>query len=612
MEIGAQYNGNGRADFTVWAPFSGDIKLRLLTSEERLVDMEKDALGYWRCSIEDIVPGTRYLFRIDNDRDRPDPASCSQPDGVHEASEVIDHSSFTWNDDGWKPIPLREMIIYELHIGTFTEEGTFDSAIGKLGHIRDTGINTIEIMPVAQFPGGRNWGYDGVYPFAVQNTYGGAEGMKRFVDACHQQGLAVLLDVVYNHLGPEGNYLWDFGPYFTDRYRSPWGDAVNFDGPYSNEVRNYFIQNAIYWFRNFHIDGLRLDAVHGIYDFSARPFLQQLSDEVKEFSRRHGRKFLLIAESDLNDARLAEPPERGGYGLDGLWCDDFHHAVHTLATGERCGYYVDFGRMDQLSKALTHGFVYTGQYSEFRKRNHGNSSDALPADRFVVCIQNHDQVGNRMAGERLSTLVSFEARKLCAGILFLSPYVPLIFMGEEYGETAPFLYFVSHADEDLIRNVREGRKREFDSFEWNRAPDDPQSEETFKKSKLNWDLLNEDSHRILWKFYSELIRLRREIPALSCNQQRCIYVTFDEQARTLIFRRNHDDSGVLVVCNFGKSDAEVNAECEGSYDKVMESSDVKWKGPGAVLPDRIVGSSAITIRGESFGLFVARACGGAG
>jgi maltooligosyltrehalose trehalohydrolase len=337
-------------------------------------------------------------------------------------------------------------------VGAYTKKGTFESIIPHLDELKKLGITAIELMPVAQFPGTRNWGYDGVYPYAVQNSYGGPEGFKRLVNACHGRGLALVLDVVYNHLGPEGNYLWDFGPYFTDRYKALWGFSINFDGPHSDDVRHYFIQNALYWVTEFHVDALRVDAVHAILDFSAEPFLEELASAVHDEAKRLNRRVYLIAESALNDTRVIRSREFGGYGLDAQWNDDFHHALHTVLTGERMGYYRDFGRLQDLAKALLEGFVYSGEYSPYRRRRHGNSSRDIPAHRFVVFSQNHDQVGNRMRGERLSELVCFERTKLAAGVMTLSPFIPLLFMGEEYGETAPFQYFVSHSDPDLRRS----------------------------------------------------------------------------------------------------------------------------------------------------------------
>ncbi len=483
MRIGSFYLGNGECEFVVWAPLVENLSVKIVSPVERLLPMEKDSGGYWKAAAGDIFPGTRYLYRIEDERERPDPASNCQPLGVHGPSQVVDHGSFIWEDVEWGGAEPGGMIIYELHVGTFTPDGNFDALVRRIGELKESGINSIEIMPVAQFPGERNWGYDGVYPFAVQGSYGGPDGLKRVVNECHKEGMAVILDVVYNHLGPEGNYIWDFGPYFTDKYKTPWGWAINFDDAYSDDVRNYFIENALYWFDNFHIDALRLDAIHAIYDFSAKPFLMDLSENVDSFSSSKGRKFYLIAESDLNDARVILNRESGGYGIDAQWCDDFHHSVHTILTDERTGYYMDFGRIEDMVKSLKEGFVYSWDYSAYRKRRHGSSSRDFPADQFIVSSQNHDQAGNRMLGERLSALVTFEALKVAAGVVLFSPYIPLLFMGEEYGEDSPFLYFVSHSDADLIESVRKGRINEFNSFAKEKEFPDPQDVETFRKSR---------------------------------------------------------------------------------------------------------------------------------
>ena len=500
MKQGAKYIGKGLCDFTVWAPFALSVSLKFVAPEQRLVPLKKSERGYWHTRAEGCLPATQYRYLLDGERERPDPASQYQPDGVHGPSEVVDHAAFRWTDSGWKGLPLPSMIMYELHTGTFTTEGTFEAIIPRLGDLKDLGINTIGLMPVAQFPGDRNWGYDGVYPYAVQNSYGGPEGLKRLVNACHQMELAVSLDVVYNHLGPEGNYLWDFGPYFTDRYKTPWGEAINFDGPYSDEVRNYFIANALHWITEYHIDALRIDAIHGIFDFSARHFLQELGEAVRLHAQSVRRDVYVIPESDLNDVRVIRPVEVGGHGLDAQWNDDFHHALHTLLTGERNGYYEDFGKIEHLEKALREGFIYSGEYSPFRKRRHGSSSKDRPGLQFVVFSQNHDQVGNRMRGERLSGLVPFEALKLAAGAVLLAPNIPLLFMGEEYGEKAPFLYFVSHGDKALIEAVRKGRNDEFKHFAWNGEPPDPQDERTFLASKINWEKRRQGEHAVLLNF----------------------------------------------------------------------------------------------------------------
>ncbi|MDI6790268.1 MAG: malto-oligosyltrehalose trehalohydrolase [Thermodesulfobacteriota bacterium] len=607
MKIGAHYLGNGRCEFTAWAPLLKEVKLKIVSPQERLVSLSRDERGYWKTQLEDVLPGTLYLYQLEGERDRPDPASYFQPEGVHGPSQVVDHHSFYWDDDTWRGLDLSEMIIYELHVGAFTPEGTFEAVIPRLDEMKDLGVNAIEIMPVAQFPGERNWGYDGVYPFAVQDSYGGPDGLKKLVNACHKKGMAVILDVVYNHLGPEGNYLWDYGPYFTDRYKTPWGQAINFDGAYSDEVNNYFIENALYWFQVYHIDALRLDAIHGIFDMSARPFLQELAERVEEFSNRERRKVYLIAESDLNDSRVIRPRELGGYGIDAQWCDDFHHALHVLLTGEDQGYYVDFGRIDHLIKSIREGFIYSGQYSRYRRRSHGNTAKDRPATQFVVCAQNHDQVGNRMLGDRLSTLISFEALKLAAGVVLLSPYIPLLFMGEEYGEEAPFLYFVSHSDADLIEAVREGRKEEFNAFSWKGETPDPQSGETFLKAKINWGSRDEGKHNVLLKFYQDLIGLRREIPALSALDKDSLDAWGLEEQEVLFMRRWKDaeKSHVFCIFNFNKADIAITVSLPaGRWQKVLDSSDRVWHGPGTLLPEAIASGDKITLRAQGLVMYI--------
>lgn len=604
MWIGTNYLGNGRCEFSLWAPFLKKVELRTVSPDESITTMVRDEAGYWRAVVDNVFPGTLYFYKLEGERERPDPASHSQPEGVHGPSQVVDHNSFNWEDGCWRGIDLSEMIIYELHVGTFTPEGTFEAIIPRLDELKDMGINTLELMPVAQFPGERNWGYDGVYPFAVQNSYGGPEGLKRLVNECHKKGLAVILDVVYNHLGPEGNYTWDFGPYFTDKYNTPWGKAVNFDDAFNDEVRNFFIENALHWYKNYHIDALRIDAIHAIFDMSARPFLQELAERVKVFSKKEGRKFFLIPESDLNDSRAIRPRELGGFGLDAQWCDDFHHCLHTLLTGENQGYYADFGKISHLVKSIREGFVYSGQYSKYRKRRHGNPSKDRPAGQFVAFCQNHDQVGNRMLGDRLSSLVSFESLKLAAGVVIHSPYIPLIFMGEEYGEESPFLYFVSHSDAQLIEAVRKGRKEEFRAFSWMGEPPDPQSVETFMKSKLDWKKRHEGRHKILRDFYKNLIKLRREIPALSNLDKDSLDVFGLEEEKVVFMRRWNGSSLVFHLFNFSKSDTKLTVSVdEGRWRKILDSSEKVWDGPGTILPESIGTGEKITVRGHSFAIY---------
>ncbi len=604
MKIGATYLGDDRCQFTVWAPLLKEVTLQLVAPEARSLPMERDEQGYWHVSTTDTPPGTRYFYQLDGEKTRPDPASQFQPQGVHEVSEVIDHSTFTWSEGNWANIPLVDYIIYELHVGLFTPEGTFESIIPRLGYLKELGVSAVEIMPVAQFPGERNWGYDGAYPFAVQNSYGGTEGLKRLVNACHQQGIAVILDVVYNHFGPEGNYTRDFAPYFTDRYNTPWGSAINFDDAYSDGVRNFFFENALYWLREFHFDALRLDAIHAIYDFGARHFLAELGDRVAALSQEEGRKFYLIAESDLNDVRVIRPKELGGYGMDAQWSDDFHHTLHTLLTREAQGYYEDFGRFEQLVKAYREGFVYAWDYSPARQRYHGSYAGDRPTDQFVVCCQNHDQVGNRMLGERLAHLVPLASLKLAAATVLLSPYIPLLFMGEEYGEDAPFLYFIDHNDPDLVQAVRAGRKREFAAFHLEGEPPDAKSVETFNHCKLNWEKRHQGEGKVLFSLYQRLIQLRCQIPALKQCDRNGLNVTSIEEHKLLSFHRWIHNSQIFCTINFGEKTATFNApESPGNWKKQLDSSDSEWLGDGSQLPKTCTETQALAIPAQSFVLY---------
>jgi maltooligosyltrehalose trehalohydrolase len=566
--------------------------------------MQPSGRGYWQTTASEIVPGTLYLYQLGENITRPDPASYFQPQGVHAPSQVVDHSIFNWKDADWAGIPLEKLIIYELHVGTFTSEGNFTAIIPRLNQLKELGINTIQLMPVAQFPGTRNWGYDGVYPFAVQNSYGGVNGLKQLVDACHQRGMVVILDVVYNHFGPEGNYTSNFAPYFTTKYQTPWGSAINFDDAYSDGVRNFFIENALYWFQEYHIDALRLDAIHAIYDFSAKHFLAELAEKVTEFSQQQGRKFYLIAESDLNDVRVINPLELGGYGIDAQWSDDFHHSLHTLLTGEKQGYYQDFGRCEHLAKALRESFVYSWQYSPYRQRYHGSFAGDRHGSQFVVCSQNHDQIGNRMLGERLSQLVSFEALKLAAGAVLLSPYIPLLFMGEEYGEENPFLYFISHGDPDLIEAVRRGRKAEFKAFHETGEPPDAQSEETFQRCKLNWQQRTEGKHQVLLRFYQQLIQLRHQIPALRELERKNLEVSIIKTDKLILLRRWSQNSQIFCLMNFSDRIVTWNSQLpEGNWQKQLDSSDSQWLGSGSVMPDLVRDGQKLTIKPQTLALY---------
>jgi len=570
--------------FTVWAPLLESVEVHIVSPHDRRVALQRDSFGYHTGMLTDVAPGTLYFYRLDGEKECPDPVSRSQPNGVHGPSEVID-PRFPWEDLSWKGHRLSDYIVYELHVGTFSRDGTFDAIISYLEYLNDLGITTIEIMPVSQFPGTRNWGYDGVYPYAVQDSYGGPHGLKRLINACHVQGIAVVLDVVYNHLGPEGNYLWDFAPYYTDKYMTPWGPAINFDGPYSDGVRKFFIDNALYWVTEFHVDALRIDAVHGIFDFSAKHFLEELGVTVHKEAERLHRHVHLIPESDLNDPRLVRSRDLGGYGLDAQWNDDFHHAVHTVLTNERTGYYQDFGELYHIIKALSEGFVYSGDYSEYRKRSHGNSSADIPAGCFVVFSQNHDQVGNRAQSERLTHLVTLEGLKLAASIVLLSPFIPLLFMGEEYAETSPFPYFVSHSDPSLVAAVQKGRCEEFKAFEWQGLPSDPQDELTFLQAKLNHEAHRSGHQKVIFDYYRTLIGLRKEFAALSRSGKDCMEVLGYHPQKVLLLRRWSSTEEVAAIFNFSVAAVSVTVPLtKGEWFKRLDSTEPIWSGPGSDVP----------------------------
>jgi maltooligosyltrehalose trehalohydrolase len=554
--------------------------------------MERDALGYFRAVVDGIDPGARYSYRLDQGDSRPDPASRFQPDGVHAASQVVDAAAFCWSDQAWKGVALRDTVLYELHVGTYTREGTLAALIPHLDRLADLGITTIELMPLSQFPGARNWGYDGVFPFAVQNSYGDVADLQKFVDAAHAKKLAVCLDVVYNHLGPEGNYLNEYGPYFTDFYHTPWGSALNFDGRQSDHVRHFFIESALYWLEQFHIDALRLDAIHSIYDASANPFLAELSNEVRALSQRLGREIVLIAESDLNDARVALPtgPEAEGLGMHGQWSDDFHHSLHTLITKESAGYYADFGTVHHLAKTISNGWYYDGIYAPHRERRHGNSPRRLEHEQFVVCVQNHDQVGNRALGDRISALTDFEGLKLVAGVTLLSSFTPMLFMGEEYGETAPFQYFISHGDRGLIEAVRKGRQAEFSHFGWRGEIPDPQAEATFERSRLDHSLASKEPHRTLWIFYKVLLEYHRSRRLSNVRP-----VAVEELSSAIFVLRETDVARVTTLFHFGENMSSLSVKLPaGSWTKQIDSADPQWRGASS-LPEQIEGGDAVQL-----------------
>ncbi len=572
LDLGATLSSDGEVHFRVWAPLCRRVSLKVYAPAAATLEMTATEGGYFEGVLETNASEIRYAYLLDGEIERPDPASGWQPDGVHAASAFVDHHRFDWQSDCWRGLPLRDYVIYEMHVGAFTQEGTLDAAIARIPYLLELGVSAVEIMPVAACPGERNWGYDGVFPFAVQHNYGGPEALKRFVDACHLAGLAVVLDVVYNHLGPEGNYLRDFGPYFTPRHRTPWGEAINFDGPESGPVRHFFLQNALYWVTEYRIDALRLDATDTIYDLSPRHFLEELASAVRERGEALNRRIYTIAESAANDARWIRPVAQGGFGLDAQWNDDYHHALRRTLTSETQGYYADYPHFSQLSKGLREGFIYSGEHSVYRKRAHGNHSADLPPGQFVVCSQNHDQVGNRMRGDRLGHSVPPSALQLAAAWVILSPYIPLLFMGEEYNETAPFPYFVHHGDPQLIEAVRDGRRREFAAFAWKGEPPDPQDEATFFAAKLNPNQRQHGNHAVLFAWYQELLRLRKQHPCFAPGTRDGMRVESDETSRSICVRRESHDKVCVALFHFGDSPAQLRFPFEGGMWRTVLST----------------------------------------
>jgi maltooligosyltrehalose trehalohydrolase len=529
--------------FSVWAPRARTMAVRVGSQSYPL---HSDPHGWWRADVNEAGPGSEYWFSIDGADPVPDPRSHYQPHGVHGPSQVVDHSRFQWTDVHWQSRPLASAVIYELHVGTFTPAGTFLGALERLDYLVELGVTHIELMPVNEFSGSWGWGYDGVDLYAPHHTYGSPDQLKQLVDTCHAKGLAVLLDVVYNHFGPTGNYLSRFGPYFTEAYHTPWGAAVNLDHEDSDEMRRFLIDNALMWLEAYHFDGLRLDAVHAFHDNSAIPFLEELSAKVYELSAHLGRYFVLIAESDLNDPSIVTPREAGGCGIDAQWSDDFHHALHVVLTGENKGYYEDFGSLAQLSKALRSAFIYDGIRSPHRGRIHGRPVISLSGHHFLAYAQNHDQIGNRAKGERLAHLVSPGKAKIAAALVMTSAYLPMLFQGEEYGASTPFQYFTHHDDPDLAQKVSEGRRNEFRGFGW--KPEDvpdPQSTETFQRSKLKWDEIDREPHASMLRWHKDLIALRRRYAVLTDGCMECVEVRFDQEARWFAARRGEVD----VICN---------------------------------------------------------------
>lgn len=577
---GAFRQADGSVLWRIWAPLEASVTLVTWPAgQPKRMEMTSCAHGYFEHRDPRADEGLRYAYQLIDGREYPDPASRWQPDGVHRPSAVFSPDGYAWADQAWGGVPREDLVIYELHVGTFTPEGTIEAIIPRLPQLATLGVTALEIMPVAQFPGDRGWGYDGVHPYAVQNTYGGPRALQRLVDAAHQQGLGIILDVVYNHVGPEGNYLGKFGPYFTDRYHTPWGSAINYDGPGCDGVRQFVIDNACAWVRDFHVDGLRLDAVQTIYDFSARHILADVAAAVHCLAASEGRLVHVIAESNQNDVRLISSPEEGGYALDGVWSDDFHHSVHALFSGDRDGYYLDFGSPEQLAKAFNDVFVFDGCYSRFRDRRYGSRVGARDRTRFVVCLQNHDQVGNHGKGDRLASILPPAAQRLACGLLMLSPGVPLLFMGEEYGEEHPFPFFCSFIDPALIEAVRRGRREEMGAMrlEWAAATPDPQGVETFQAAKLAWSWPEGSPQARMRRLYEDLLAARRRWPAVGDRQHTTAWVIGEETTPVLIVERG-GQGGILAVANLAPESAPFPAVDLAGHQLLFDTEDARYGG----------------------------------
>ncbi|MDP8904349.1 MAG: malto-oligosyltrehalose trehalohydrolase [Chloroflexota bacterium] len=560
----------------VWAPTADSVEIE--TGGRRL-PLQRRSGGWWQSEQALLSAGTDYAFAIDGGDAVPDPRSRWQPHGVHGASRWVDHDEFAWTDHGWQAPAIASAVFYELHVGTFSPAGTFDGVIERLPYLADLGVTHVELMPVNEFPGEHGWGYDGVDLYAPHDGYGGPEGLKRLVDAAHRAGLAVVLDVVYNHLGPDGNYLGRFGPYLTDRYVTPWGSAINLDGRGSHEVRRFLIDNALMWLRDYHFDGLRLDAVHAFVDTSAVHFLEELATAVDGFEMQSGRRVLLIAESDLNDPRVVRPRTEHGYGIDAQWSDDFHHALHVTLTSERQGYYTDFVGFADLCTALADVFVYGWRYAPSRDRFHGRPVDGMTRRRFLAYAQNHDQVGNRAAGERLSQLVGPRELRVAAALVVLGPQVPMLFAGEEWAASTPFQYFTDHTDEALGRAVTEGRTHEFEAFGWN--PDvvpDPQSRTTFERSRLDWSEREGGRHAELLAWYRRLMGARRTIDELAAGTPPRVACSEAEQWLTV------ERNDTLLAANLAGEVRRVRLPGERYLLEIASDESVELAGDELVMP----------------------------
>jgi maltooligosyltrehalose trehalohydrolase len=563
QRLGATYVENEGVYIRLWAPFMKNVQI--LWNESEPQPLMRDEDGYFTGFFPDAKTGDRYIF-LENNHRFADPASRYQPDGVFGSSCVV-AQDYTWTDQNWRGVPFPEWVIYEIHVGTFSARHNFQGIIDDLARLKNLGITTLEIMPISQFSGDRNWGYDGVFPHAVQNTYGGPEGFKALIDTAHAHGMSVILDVVYNHIGPEGNTLFACGPYTQTKYSTPWGDALNFDGEHNHHLRRYFLQSAWQWLTEYHLDGLRLDAIQTMFDASPIPFLEDLSKLKREAEKKTGRTLILTAETDANDSRILAAPEHNGFGIDAQWADDLHHAVHAILTGEKKGYYADYGDLSQLARIYERGVAYEGAFSVSRRRPHGRSYEGTDKKRLIVETQNHDQTGNRMKGERLSMLLDKEKLKLAAACILLSPFTPLIFMGEELASQNPFLYFTSHTDKTLNENIRKGRAKEWQSFGWDREILDPSQPDTF-----NQCVLTEKGEHPMQDYYRDLIAFSKAL-----RQSACV-VSYKAEHKCILL--DYSDAGKTVVLNF--SDTTENPDIDGTI--VFQSTSYPARPGREALP----------------------------
>ncbi len=608
--LGVTFLPNGMAEVLVWAPTPKQVSIKLTEISETIA-LTKEALGYWYITTPLLKPGSLYTFVLDDEKECQDPASLAQPDGVEGPSKAIDTTSFYWEDQNWVTPPLENYLLYELHVGTFTTEGTFAAVEEKLDYLKALGVNAIEIMPIGQFSNARNWGYDGVFAFAAQDSYGGAADLQHLVNACHFKGISVVLDVVYNHFGPEGNFLEHYGPYLTDKYQTPWGKAVNFDDAWCDGVRRHVLENALMWFRDFHIDALRLDAAHAIKDSSPVHILQELRQQVDHLMETTGRRHYMMVECDLNDPRFIKPLSEHGYGMDAQWIDEFHHSLRVTVGEEQTGYYADFDGISNLAKSFRDAYVYNGQFSKVRQKLFGHKADTNPGNQFIVFSQNHDQVGNRKRGERSSQLYSYDILKVLAGSVLVSPFIPLLFMGEEWGETNPFFYFASMSEPKLAKKIKQGRKDEFSTSKSKGEVPDPDTEETYQQAKLQWDSIQQNPHQTLLRYYQTLIALRQQLPALHNLNRQQVEVTACDNQQTLLLHRWHDDQHVLCLINFSNQPQEITLAISDTnihWHKLLDSAEQTWQLETgfSTAPDSLANSTSVLLQGESLVIY---ACG---